>query len=180
MEPRAKLAAAFLGICFIFAAFPCVSSTRVYNPEYIIEQITKLLTNLEEELKHLANKSHFRVRGPTTKAWEGDIDCTGSFLDIFTNGTQAVSGEFSANSVTRISRRISKCVKHLEDSDCTELERYHDKRCEKEVNNQTAVHFVKGFLQFSKVLWSRGICGQSFRQKYDRRRDDLTELDHIC
>ncbi|XP_077341511.1 uncharacterized protein LOC143986966 [Lithobates pipiens] len=175
MEPRAKLAAAFLGICFIFTAFPWVSSTRVYNPEAIMKQITKLLTDLTEELKHLANHPHFRVKGPTTKAWQGDINCTGSFLDVFTNGTKAISDKFSDNSVTRISEKISNCVGHLKDSDCKKLKHFHHPGCRKELDKQKVEHFVEQFLGFSKTILSR-ICGQSLRQKYHRHQDDWLDI----
>ncbi|XP_077341523.1 uncharacterized protein LOC143986977 [Lithobates pipiens] len=176
MEPRAKLAAAFLGICFIFTAFPFVSSMRVYDPKKIMEQITKLLTDLTEELKHLANHPHFRVKGPSTTAWQGDINCTGSFLDVFTNGTKAISDKFSDNSVKNISDRISNCVEHLEKTDCKKLKDYRNETCGKEVHNQKVEHFLDQFLEFSESFHSRGICGQSFRQKYDRRRDDWPDI----
>ncbi|XP_040181115.1 uncharacterized protein LOC120914506 [Rana temporaria] len=183
MERRAKLAAAavLLGIGFTFSAFPCVSPARVYSPDRVIKRIAVLLTDLEIELKHLANDTkHFRVTGPTRAAWEEDIDCTGSFLDIFTNGTEAISGKFSDNSVTRISQRISKCVEHLKNTDCKELEHYHDDRCGKEVKNQTAMHFVKGFFEFCEAFRQREICEEPSRHKYDRRRGDWPERDHIC
>lgn len=164
MERRTKLAGGYLALCCVFMVFMSVSSVKFYNPDLFIEEITKLLKELQHNLTDM-EAGDYKVNGISWYDMEHGDHCPGTILKIFQKGTKKILDLNVSPSVENITNAIDNCVTKLWE-ECTSLQE-NEPNCKYSTKNEKVINFVETFGEFLRSLRTWHTCGNKFNQEYD-------------